>query len=427
MRKGIFFILMAIIMPGVVWAQEASQALSLKQAVEFALEHNKQLQSEGQNIDLYKQKVREAISQGLPQINGSVNYSTNFGYKADFGGASIKMQDQSNLGVSLEQLIFNGQWILGIQTSRIAERLKTQQVGVTELDIKENICNTYYAILVSERTRNILKQNMENMNQVYKHTDNMYKAGVSEITDVDQIRITVGQLKNSLLSMDRTIEVNYNLLRLQLGLQAGSNVVLTEPLESFLVPDKYLKLSLQAFEIGNNLEFQLAKTQEELNTKMVDLQKWTYAPTISGSYSYQYQIMKGGFMNIPHTASVNMSIPIFSGLQRRAQLRQAQITLEQTEINNSLLEDQLNVQNEQLKFELNNATENYNLQKDNIGVAHRVLENIQRKYEQGMVSSLDLTQANNNYLQAENNYTSACLNLLQAQTSLERLYNNLSY
>lgn len=427
MKKGIFFILMAFIMPGVVRAQDGAQSLSLKQAVEFALEHNKQLQSESRNIDLYRQKVREAISQGLPQINGSVNYSTNFGYKADFGGAGIKIQDQSNVGVSLEQLIFSGQWILGIQTSRIAERLTTQQVGIAELDIKENICNTYYAILVSERTKNILKQNLENMDKVYKHTDNMYKAGVSEITDVDQIRITVGQLKNSLLSMDRTIEVNYNLLRLQLGLQAGSKVQLTEPLESFLVPDKYMNLSLQPFEIGNNLEYQLAKTQEEVDTKMVGLQKWTYAPTISGSYSYQYQILKGGFMNIPHTASINMNIPIFSGLQRRAQLRQAQITLEQTETNNSLLEDQLNVQDAQLKFELKNATENYNLQKDNIGVAQRVLENIQRKYEQGMVSSLDLTQANNNYLQAENNYTSACLALLQAQTSLERLYNNLSY
>ena len=72
----------------------------------------------------------------------------------------------------------------------------------------------------------ILRQNLENMNEIYKHTDNMYKAGTVEVTDVDQIRINVGQLKNSLLSMERTVAVNYNLLRLQLGLEAGTPIKL---------------------------------------------------------------------------------------------------------------------------------------------------------------------------------------------------------
>ena len=91
------------------------------------------------------------------------------------------------------------------------------------------------------------------------------------------------------------------------------------------------------------------------------------------------------------------------------------------------MEDQLNLQDEQLKFELRNAIENYNLQKENIDVAGRVLANYQRKYEFGAVSSLDLTQANNNYLQAENNYTNAVLTLLQAQLNIERLYNQLPH
>ena len=98
-----------------------------------------------------------------------------------------------------------------------------------------------------------------------------------------------------------------------------------------------------------------------------------------------------------------MNIPIFSGLQRDSKVKQAKITLEQSYMQKSLLQDQLNVQDEQLKFNLKNAMENYNLQKENIDVATRVLKNYQRKYELGAVSSLDLTQANNNYLQAETN------------------------
>lgn len=424
MRKGVLLTLLAFIAPLLLHAQEEVQDLSLKKAVEFAIEHNKQLQASRMDIDLYKQKVREAISQGLPQINGTLNYSTNFNYEMNFGEAGIKMKDQSNLGVSVQQLLFNGQWILGIQTSKIAERMASQQVDLTERDIKESVYNSYYMILVSERSKDIISRNLKNMDEILRHTENMYNAGTVEITDADQIRITVGQLRNSLLSTERMVEVNYNLLRLQLGLQAGAPVKLTEPLESFLTAEDYVKLAAQQFEINNNPEYQLIKTQEELNQKMVGLQKWTYAPSISGSYTYNYQVLKGGFMSIPHAATITMDIPVFSGLQRRSQLKQAQITLEQTSLNKSLLEDQLYLQEEQYKFELKNSIENYNLQKENISVAQRVLENYQRKYEQGMVSSLDLTQANNNYLQAENNFTSACLTLLQAQTQLEKLYNN---
>lgn len=426
MKKGVLLILVAFIFPCFAQAQGETQELSLKQAVEFAVEHNKQLQSSRKDIDLYREKVREAISQGLPQINGSLAYNSNFGYEVTaLGPESFKLKDQANVGVSVSQLLFNGQWLLGIQTSKIARQMAAQQVDITELDIRENIYNAYYAILVSERSMGIVRQNLENMDRIYKHTDNMFKAGTVEITDVDQIRITVGQLNNSLLTLERTVEINYNLLRLQLGLQAGSKIKLTDLLESFLVGEDYAKLSAQKFDLNENKEFQLMLTQEDLKKKMVGLQKWTYAPSISASYSYNYQILKGGFMSMPHTGGVTMSIPVFSGLQRKAQLEQAKIELEQTSINRSLLEDQLYLQEEQLKYELKNSIENFNLQKDNISVAKRVLENFQRKYEQGAVSSLDLTQANNNYLQAENNYTSACMSLLQAQTSLERLYSNL--
>ena len=106
-------------------------------------------------------------------------------------------------------------------------------------------------------------------------------------------------------------------------------------------------------------------------------------------------------------------------------LDQEKITLEQTLINKSLLEDNLKLQEEQYKFDLKNALENYNLQKDNVAVAQKVLESYRNKYKVGTISSLDLTQANNNYLEAENNYTSACLTLLEAQTQLLKLFNEL--
>lgn len=425
MKRGVLVTFIAILIPWIIQAQETMngpQSLTLEQAVNFATEHNKELQASQMNIELRNKMVQEAISQGLPQVNGSLNYTTNFNYEIE--SFKAKMPDQSTLGLSVSQLLFSGQWILGIQTSKIAKTMASQEVILTELDIKEVVYNSYYTILISERLMEIVKQNLENMNRILTHTDNMYKAGTAEITDVDQIRITVGLLKNSLLAMQRTVDVNYNLLRLQLGLQAGTPLTLTDPIEKFLQEDGFERIATQPFDINNNSQYQLMQTQEELQRKMVGLKKWAYAPTINATYSYNYQI-KAGLFSAPHTAGLTMSIPLFSGLQRKAQLDQEKITLEQTTLNKSLVEDQLNLQEEQFKFTLKNALEDYNLQKENISVARKVLENYQNKYNAGAVSSLDLTQANNNYLQAENNYTSACLTLLQAQTQLEKLHNQL--
>ena len=282
-------------------AEEATsqpQTLSLQDAVGFAVEHNKSLKASRLNIELQQKMITEAISAGIPQINANLNYQTNFGQSVSMGetGLSIKMEDNFTLGASASWTVLNGEWIVGIQTAKIAKTLASQQVDADALDIKSTIYNSYYTILVCERLVQILQENLDNMSQILEHTQNMYNAGSVEISDVDQIRITVGQLNNSLLSMERTLDVNYNLLRIQLGLKAGTPITLTDRLDDFLGEEGFANLALKDFDINNNLQYQLTLTQEELQKKAVSAKKWAYAPTLSAGYNYQYQIVSGGFM-----------------------------------------------------------------------------------------------------------------------------------
>ena len=144
MKRGVLIIFVAILIPCLLQAQTTPndpQRLTLEQAVNFAVEHNKELQASQMNIELRNKMVTEAISQGLPQINGDLNYSTNFRYKMSFPGSesSTVLKDQSSVGVTVNQLLFSGEWILGIQTSKIAKLIASQEVDVTELDIKETV------------------------------------------------------------------------------------------------------------------------------------------------------------------------------------------------------------------------------------------------------------------------------------------------
>lgn len=402
-----------------------AQALSLEDAVSFALEHNKSLKASRLNMDLYKKKVMEAVSNGIPQINAGLSYQTNFGQEMDLGPMKIKMEDIMSLTATASWMIINGQWIVGIQSAKMAKNLASQQTALDELDVKGNIYNSYYIVLVTEHLVNIVEANLVDMVKIQKHTENLYAAGALEESDVDQIRITVGQLKNTLMSMKRTLDVNYNLLRIQLGLKAGTPLTLTDPLEAFLGEEGITKLFSIEFDVTDNLTYQTTLTQEQLQKKALSAAKWACGPTLSAGYNYQYQIIEGGFMSIPHTAQVQLNVPIFSGLQRKAKIDQEKITLQQVQLNKSLLEDNLMLQEAQYKYNLQSALDNYDLQKENVKVAKSVLGHYQAKYEAGAISSLDLTQANTNYLTAENNYMSSCLELLQAQTDLLKLYNEL--
>jgi outer membrane protein TolC len=254
----------------------------------------------------------------------------------------------------------------------------------------------------------------------------MYKSGIAEITDVDQIRITVSQLKNTQKTVERAIQMSYNMLRYQLGVAPDAKITLTDNIDSILEGVNPVNDLNLGFDVTNNINYTLMESQVKLGEKQLDIQNWAYSPTIAGFYSYTKKILVTGFDMTPnHLAGFNVSVPIFSSGMRKARVSQARIDLDIALRNQELVKEQLETQKNQLLFNYQNAMENYLTQKENVDVAGRVFTNIQNKYKQGLVSSLDLTQANSNLLNAENNFFSASLTLLQAQTSLNKLFNKI--
>jgi outer membrane protein len=126
-------------------------------------------------------------------------------------------------------------------------------------------------------------------------------------------------------------------------------------------------------------------------------------------------------MSPPRMVGLQMNIPVFSSGERRAKVRQAQIDLETTRNNKALVEEQLDIQFKQLQFNLRSALESYLTQQKNVEVSRDVYQNLQRKYDQGMISSLELTTADSNYLQAESDFLMSILEVLQAKNALDKL------
>ncbi len=453
------------------FGQDSKLVLSLQDAINYALENNKTLHNARTEVEVKNEGVNEAFSGILPQVTAKVDYMTYFGYELDFNlgstdvdpalaqeamnqtltqyptwntsdylasqafestlsslmpSTAIKMTDQLMGNVQVGQLIFNGQFFVGLQTAKMAKKLAEKSVISVELDVKENVMNSYYLVLISEETLKIIDQNVENLEEVLDKTQAMLNAGVAEATDVDQIRMQVTLLENTRRSMKRTVQLNYNLLRFQLGTAPDANIELSQDLHDFLNGNVAMMTADVDFNYENNITYQLATSQTDLMDKMVSMQKWNYGPTVTGFYSYNAKVLTSGFdMNPNHAAGATISIPVFTGLDRVAKVNKAQLELDKARMNQSMVIDQLLLQEKQLRFEMQNALDNYMSQKENVEVAKRVYDSINRKFTYGMSSSLDLTNANNNYLQAESNFIQSQLTLLQAQLNLNKLMNSL--
>jgi len=318
---------------------------------------------------------------------------------------------------------------VGIETTKLAQKLSQESLVKSELDTRESVSTAYFLILVSEESLRILDGNIENLNETLNSTKAMYSAGMAESTDVDQMVSNLTMVENTRSSMLRTIELNYNLLRFQLGVAPGTQVKLSETLENITSSLNVEALMSQEFDHKKNVNYLLIEGQEQMSSLMLKSQKAAVLPTLAGFYTYGTSGMGDKVKELswfPNSMTgVQLTVPIFASGQRYTKIKKAQINLDKARTTKEMVTEQLLLQEKQLRYNLVNANLQYKSQKDNIDVAKRVYASMENKFRQGMASSLDLTQANSLYLQAENNYVSALMNLLQTKIALDKLLNNI--
>lgn len=429
---------------GILGAQESKSELklTLKEAQEFAIQNNKSMITSRMDVQASRVALWEIISNALPQVTASGSFTDNlklmttllpgdfFGKPGELVPVTFGSQFNSGATVQATLLLFNAPLYIGIETTKLVNKLSEKNLIKTELDTKESVSSAYFLILVSEKSLEILNENLNDLNETLKSTRSMFSAGMAESTDVDQMISNVSMVENSRSSLQRSIELNYNLLRFQLGVSADTPVILTETLDGLTSAINIEALLAQQFDHRQNVDYLLIEDQEKISSLNLRSQKASVLPTLSGFYSYGINGMGEKVSNQQwfrnSMTGLQLSVPIFGSGQKYSQIKKAQINFEKAVTTKEMVSEQLLLQEKQLRYNLVNANLQYRSQKDNVEVSKRVFASMENKYRQGMASSLDLTQSNSLYLQAENNYVSALMNLLQTKLALDKLLNNLN-
>jgi outer membrane protein TolC len=396
------------------------------------------------DIESARKKLRETVASGLPQVSSSLNYLNNLElatvlipnfFEGKFDEkipVQFGTQHNTTFTIQVNQLLFNGSYFVGLKTSSIYRRLADQGLERSKLDVQETVSDTYFLILVSEESEKIMQASLDNLRKTHLEVKELYKEGFLAETDVDMIQVSVTSLKNALQALRRQIEIGYNLLKFQMGMDLDKKIELEDSLNSFihhLSPEEWFETE---FKLQENLDYQLLETQEKLAEMAFKNEKAKYLPTLSAFYTYQRNAYQDKFDIFGEDINwfraqilgVNVSIPVFKSGAQSARVTQAKLEVEKARETRIQAGEGLRLEMKRTISGLESAYENYLNMKDNMKLSEKIYNKTLEKYKEGVSSSMELIQAHDKYLNSQSQYVQALSGLLSAKNQLDRITHN---
>ncbi len=425
-------------------AQESSMKFSLEEAQKYALENSYMSKSANLEVEKSNKKVKETIGTGLPQINGTGTYqkyltepsslipADNFGGNpGEFVEVFFGTNQQMGANIQVDQLIFDGSYFVGLQAARVYLELSKNDLAKSDIDVKNQVTQAYGNVLVAERNAEILKENVKNLEQSAFETEELYKNGFAEEQDKDQITLTLMSVKNSLENAVRMIDISRNQLKFILGIDIGIDLQLTDQLPTVTSASNSENFLSKEFNVQSHIDYKIISTQELATELLWKQQKSTALPRLSAfynlstnAYSDEFDFLGNKRFFAGQLIGLNLNVPIFSGFSRSNRIQQAEIDLKKVEIAKTQVEQQLQIAASNARSEYLFALRQYETTNENLVLAESIYDKVKAKYDEGINTSMELTQANNQLLETQGNFIKASFELINAKVNLDKALNN---
>ncbi|CAN5287015.1 TolC family protein [soil metagenome] len=417
----------------------SSYNYSLQQSVDFALQHNTNLQNAQLDMVAANNKVKEIVGSGLPQISASgqiqdfLQIPTSFIPGEFFGGPAgsyipVKFGTKYNatVGFSATQLVYSGSYIVGLQASKLYQDLAGKNADRTKIETEADVTKAYYTVLVNNEKKKLLAANLENVQKLKEDTKAYYDNGFVEKLDLDRITVTYNNLATEVANINRLLDLSVVLLKYQMGMDQSANLSLTDKIENIVFTPEAIQDG--KFDYNKRVEYQLYDMQLQGKNLSLRAERFGYTPTIAlfGSMNAQasrtkFDIFKIGEPWYPiAVVGIQVNVPIFDGLQRHYRVSQAKVGILQAENNLVFMQRTIDMQRAVAKVNLQNSTASLESQKENMDLAESVFEVSKKKFNQGLGSNLEIINAQTALKEAQTNYFNALFDAVIAKVEYDK-------
>jgi outer membrane protein TolC len=327
----------------------------------------------------------------------------------------------ASAGVSLQQLLFDGQVFVGLQARRASIDFQTSAAAVTEEAIKTNVYKVYYQLLAGKTVIALLDANINRLQKLKHDVEALYTNGFAEKIDIDKIAVQLNNLNTEKLKAQNTIEIGNMGLKTLIGMPINDTLVLTDSLDYTKIKEETIEKPVN-FQYVDRKEFQYLSNAKKLNEYNVKRYQLSYLPTIALGASYNKIAQRNDFSFFgkgdwftSSSIGVNVSVPIFSGFAKDARVKKAKLDLQAT--NNQLENLKINIDNsiEQSVLKFKTAIATLDFQKSNMELAEKVYHQTKKKYEIGTGSNTEINAADVDLKAAQTNYLGALFDAILAK------------
>ncbi|MDD5258770.1 MAG: TolC family protein [bacterium] len=411
---------------GKVQAQQRS--LSLDECIKTALANNKQLLLFQEKTNNARAKKIEAAGSYWPNISAMGAYIYNHKINmVNFAGTELPLGARdSYLGkLSLTQPLFMGGKIY--QSNRQAD-IGMQLVNWDYLkqrdDLLYQVKQSFYTVLLAQQMVRINQEAYEVVAAHLKVSHALYNEGKMSNYDVSRVKVQLANQKTSLIKAQNNLKINVDALINILGLEPAQEIEFVGQLD-------YVEKSVQDYETGLNqalgkrIEVRQLLLQEEAANSLVLLAQSGHWPNLLLNSVASRQNSSGFGADLAWTNSwtttVSLTIPLFEGFATKARIDQAKSQKEQVRLTKDQLIDSIKIEVKQAYFTLAQAKDNIAGQGENVDTAKDNLRIAQERYKLGLMSDIEVRDAELTLTQAEINYYQATYEYIMAQAKVEKV------
>lgn len=414
-------------------AQQAKPVyeFSLQQAIDFASKNSAYVKNALLDYEIQVQSNRATTSQALPQVTGNLGITDYIqipttlipgefiGQPGTYLPVKFGLQWNSTGGVTLQQVLFDGQVFVGLQARQASLDFYRKKQEVTEQVIRANIYKVYYQLLISRWQMDQIDANIASQQELLHSYSEMFKNGFAEQLDVDKASVSLANLQSEKIQTEFNIENGYLGLKVLMGMPVQDSLRLTDSLTYDMVRDAVLG---DNYKYTDRRDFQLLQINRQLNEFDIKRYKKEYIPTakLNANYSQNQYVNKFDLAAkntwYPTTyIGLAVNIPIFDGFYKDANIKQARLRLQQTDVNLDSLKIRIDndVKSAQIRF--TSALATLDFQKKNMDLAQKVYMQTRKKFEQGLGSNTEITTAFADERTAQANYFNALYSAVSAR------------
>jgi outer membrane protein TolC len=441
-----------------VIAQQQPTTFTLQESIAFAKENSKSIKMAIENVELAKGKVNEAISSMLPNLSGSGSYTyfieppvvldektmadmqkalssifpTGMAMPTSTGGTqqgptSIEA-DKHNYAVSatLQQPLFTwGKLINNYKQTKLNLQAAEQGLESAKQKLELDVTNAFYGVVLTQEFVKVSEKAVEQVEKHVKTANDLFEAGVATNFDVLRASVQLANVRSQLIKAQNGLRLAKEGFKITLGLPLEAEVNVDGQLgyqEQKVDLDELLKLAKE-----NRPDLKQLELQAEAGEKIVSIAKAGNKPNLvflsnyDATFSTNYEEGVDRDWKKSWNLTFALNIPIFDGLATRARVKQAKSGLNQIQLGKAQLEDGIQLEVKSAYLALQESQSLLDAQKETVQQAEESLRIANLQHENGMITSvqltdaeLALTQAQVNRLQALYDYTIAIAKIEKA-------------